>query len=499
MRNRYSQGRRGRPIGVAAALTLLLGFAAVGVPYAAFARALPTTFADLTERLLPSVVNISTTQTIKSSGNGLGGTPDRPRFPPGSPFEEFFREFFDREHRRGAPERKATSLGSGFVVDAAGLIVTNNHVIAEADEITVTFADETRLPARVVGRDAKTDLALLRVKPEKPLTVASFGDSDAVRVGDWVLVIGNPFGLGGTVTAGIVSARHRDINAGPYDDFIQTDASINRGNSGGPMFNLRGEVVGVSTAIFSPTGASVGIGFAIPASLAEPIVGQLEKYGKARRGWLGVRIQTVSDEIAQGLGLKRASGALVASLSKDSPAERGGIAVGDVILAFDGLPIGQMRRLPRVVAQTPVGKPVDVVVWRKGARKTLRIELGEFPEDEKTLAARTPDGSKPDDSVEVLGLKLSTVTEDLRKRFNLGEDVHGVIVTEVEADSPAADKHIRPGDIIRRVGPAQSKVASPAEVKTQIDRARESPMRTVLVLLEREGSQRFVAIGLAKG
>ncbi len=493
-----SQARQGRPVGAAVALTLLLGFAAAGAPHTAFARA-PTTFADLAQRLLPSVVNISTTQMIKNTGDRPPATPERPQLAPRSPFEEFFREFFEQQQRRGGPERKATSLGSGFVIDAKGLIVTNNHVIAEADEITVTFSNDTKLPAIVVGRDAKTDLALLRVEPKTALTAVTFGNSDKTRVGDWVLAIGNPFGLGGTVTAGIVSARQRNINAGPYDDFIQTDASINRGNSGGPMFNIEGEVIGVNTAIFSPTGGSIGIGFAIPANLARPIVKQLEQYGKARRGWLGVRIQTVTEEIAQGLGLPQASGALVAGLSEDGPAARGKIEVGDVILSFDGMPITEMRRLPRVVAETSVGKPVNVVVWRKGAKMTRRIELGEFPEDSQKLAARTPAGPKSVESVEALGLKLSMVTAALRQRFNLGEDIRGVVVTEVEAGSPAADKQIRPGDIIRKIGPAQSSVTNPSEVKLQVEKARKSSGSTILVLVEREGSQRFVAIKIAKG
>ncbi len=493
-----SRGWQGRLIGMAVAAAFALGFAAAGAPHAALAKAPPTTFADLAQRLLPSVVNISTTQVVKRS-EAPGGPQDRPRFAPGSPFEDFFREFFDRQRRGGSPERKATSLGSGFVIDAEGLIVTNNHVIAEADEITVTFADETKLQATVVGRDAKTDLALLRVKPAKTLTAVKFGNSDSARVGDWVVAIGNPFGLGGTVTAGIVSARHRDINSGPYDDFIQTDASINRGNSGGPMFNVKGEVIGVNTAIFSPTGGSVGIGFAIPANLAKPIVGQLEEYGRARRGWLGVRIQTVTDEIAQGLGLPEASGALVAALSEGGPAAEGKIEVGDVILSFDGRAITEMRRLPRVVAETAVGAPVSVVVWRKGAKKTLRIQLGEFPEDERRRAARTPSGPVSSESVQVLGLKLSSVTEDLRRRFDLSEDIQGVVVTEVESGSPAAGKQIRPGDIIRKIGPAQSSVTSPAEVESQVDKARKASMGTVLVLVERSGNQRFVAIKIAEG
>ena len=297
-------------------MVVVAGLAVVSAPVQA--RSAPDSFADLAERLLPSVVNISTTQVQKKSEKG---GPQVPRFSEESPFQDFFKEFFDRQ-QRDTPQRRATSLGSGFVISDSGYVVTNNHVIAEADEVTVTLHDDTKLEAKLIGRDPKTDLALLKVEPKSPLVAVPFGDSGKTRVGDWVVAIGNPFGLGGTVTAGIVSARQRDINSGPYDDFIQTDASINRGNSGGPMFNLKGEVIGINTAIFSPSGGSVGIGFAIPANLARPIIEQLQQYGKARRGWLGVRIQTVTDEIAQSLGLEKATGALVASLNKDGPAEK---------------------------------------------------------------------------------------------------------------------------------------------------------------------------------
>ena len=480
------------------ALTLA-GIATVMIALAvpAAARTAPQSFADLAQRLLPSVVNISTTQIVKPSSGPQQSPPQQGA--PGSPFEDFFREFFDRRQERGTPRRNATSLGSGFVIDPKGLIVTNNHVIAEADEITVTFSDDRKLKAKVVGRDAKTDLAVLKVEPKKPLPSLKFGDSDRARVGDWVVAIGNPFGLGGTVTAGIVSARHRDINSGPYDDFIQTDASINRGNSGGPMFNLAGEVVGINTTIFSPTGGSVGIGFAIPAKLAKPIIDQLIEFGRARRGWLGVRIQTVTDEIAQGLGLPKASGALVASLSEGGPAKKANIAVGDVILTFNGKPITEMRSLPRIVAETPVGKTVNVVVWRKGAKKTLRVNLGEFPDEPQQIAARTPSQPRAATAVETLGLKLATITPALRQRFNLDDNVSGVVVTEVEAGSAAAEKQIRPGDVIRKIGPEQSKVSRPNQVKKQVDKARGASMSTVLVLVERDGNQRFVAIKLAKG
>jgi serine protease Do len=473
--------------------------AALVIPPAlpAAAQSAPASFADLSARLLPSVVNISTTQTIK---RGEGPSAQRPQLPPGSPFEDFFREFFDRQQRRGTPSRRATSLGSGFIIDAAGYVVTNNHVIAEADEITVTLADDRRLEAKVVGRDAKTDLALLKVESDTPLRAVAFGDSRGTRVGDWVVAIGNPFGLGGTVTAGIVSARHRDINSGPYDDFIQTDASINRGNSGGPMFNLDGEVIGVNTAIFSPSGGSVGIGFAIPSNLAKPIIDQLRKFGRARRGWLGVRIQTVTDEIAQSLELDKTSGALVADLTGGGPAEKGKILVGDVILTFDGKDVDEMRSLPRIVAETAVGETVVVEVWRQGAKVKLNIVLGEFPDDERLVASRSePQKPEAEKDLAVLGLTLSAVTPELRTRFKLDDDVEGVIVTKVEEGSAAATRQIRPGDIIRKVGHEHVPVKRPSQVKKLVDDARKANRKTIIVLVEREGGRRFVPIKIDKG
>ena len=462
----------------------------------ALAKAPPASFADLAARLLPSVVNISTTQTVRPDS---GNRPELPRFAPGSPFERFFRDFFERQQQNPSPQQRVTSLGSGFVIDPSGVIVTNNHVIAEADKIAVILSDKTRLEAKVIGRDAKTDIALLRVDPgKKKLAALKLGNSDSSRVGDWVLAIGNPFGLGGTVTAGIVSARQRDINSGPYDDFIQTDASINRGNSGGPMFNLAGEVIGINTAIFSPTGGSVGIGFAIPSNLAGPIVDQLLKFGRARRGYLGVRIQTVTEEIAQGLELPGASGALVTSLAEDGPAAKAKVEVGDVILTFDGKPISEMRSLPRIVAETAVGRQVSLVVWRKGARKTLKVRLGEFPEEDRQVAARTPEAEPRQPTVRTLGLDLATITPAIRKRFNLAEDATGVVVVEVEPDSPAAEKRIRPGDIIRKVGPQQSEITEPSQVEKAVESARKAKRKTLLVLVERERSQHFIALGIAK-
>ncbi|MEI8394185.1 MAG: DegQ family serine endoprotease [Rhodospirillaceae bacterium] len=462
-------------------------------------------FADLAERLLPAVVNISTTQTVaQRHGNKGGATPEIPQFPPGSPFEEFFKDFFDRQGKEpNAPPRRATSLGSGFIVDAKkGLVVTNNHVIQDADEITVILHDDTNLKAEVVGRDTKTDIALLKVPTDHALVAVPFGDSDKMRVGDWVLAIGNPFGLGGTVTAGILSARARDINAGPYDDFLQTDASINRGNSGGPMFNLTGEVIGINTAIFSPSGGSVGIGFAIPSALARQVVAQIENYGHTRRGWLGVRIQGVTAEIAESLGLIKAHGALVASITPNGPAAAAGIQPGDVVLTFDSKEVNEMRRLPRIVADTPIAKVVPVVVFRKGKQLSFQVKVGELEAAEESglLTPNTEEnGTKTvplTKTFDKLGLKLSTLTADLRQQFELSAEVKGVVVTEVQAGSPAAEKSIRPGDVIVEVG--QQEVISPADVATKIQKARDESKKSVLMLVDRQGDLRFVALALTE-
>ena len=477
-------------------------------------------FADLAERLLPAVVNISTTQTIRAErgpqtpgerrrgGQGQGPQgqgPEIPQFPPGSPFEEFFKEFFDRQGRGGqqgerpeAPSRRAQSLGSGFIIDPSGIVVTNNHVIAEADEIRVTLQDNTQLVAKVLGRDTKTDLAVLKVEPAKPLPAVKFGDSDRARVGDWVMAIGNPFGLGGSVTVGIVSARARDINAGPYDDFLQTDASINRGNSGGPMFNMAGEVVGINTAIYSPTGGSVGIGFAVPSTLARNVVEQLQKFGKTRRGWLGVNIQSVTDEIAESLGLDKAKGALVARVTDKGPADAGKILPGDVVIRFDGRDVTEMRRLPRMVAETAVDKTVDVVVWRKGREVPLKIKLGELPEDDQLAAAppNTPGAPgvprAPTATVDTLGMSLTQLTAELRERYEIPEKTKGVLVTKVAEGSTAAERDLRAGDVIVEV--AQEEVTSPSQVVKKVTEAGTAGRKSVLVMVERRGEQRFVGL-----
>src|SRR5262245_52196152 len=352
----------------------------------------PDNIADVAERVIDAVVNISTSQKVEVRRGQM------PQVPQDSPLDELFKEFFKNRRGQGGDQdsdntpstRRVNSLGSGFVIDAQGIVVTNNHVISEADEVTVIFNDGSRLKAEVIGRDTKVDLALLKVKPDKPLKFVKFGDSEKLRLGEWVVAIGNPFSLGGTVTAGIISARNRDINSGPYDNYIQTDAAINRGNSGGPLFNLDGDVIGVNTAIISPSGGSIGIGFAVPSKTALAVIDQLQNFGETRRGWLGVRIQQVTDEIAESLGIKPARGALVAGVDEKGPARPAGIEPGDVIVKFDGKEIKEMRDLPRVVADTPVGKEVPVQVIRKGKEETKTVTLGRLEDGERQASLTTP-------------------------------------------------------------------------------------------------------------
>ena len=373
--------------------------------------------------------------------------------------------------------------------------MTNHHVIDGADEITVLLHDGTSLEAEVIGSDEKTDLAILKVANGKPLPAAEWGDSDKTRIGDWVIAIGSPFGLGGTVTAGIVSARDRVINSGPYDDFIQTDAAINRGNSGGPMFNLDGRVIGINSVIISPSGGSAGIGFAIASNLARNVIEQLRDYGRARRGWLGVRIQTVTDELAEGLRLDNATGALVASVTEEGPAEAAGIEQGDVILKFDGRDVTEMRKLPRMVAETGIGKAVDVMVWRKGEEVTLQVELGELDEEEMAAVALGKEPvEKKSSLVESLGLKLAQLTPELRTQFELGEDLEGVVITDVEAEGTAAEKGLRPGDIIVEVD--QEEVSTPGDVADKVERAKDENFRVVTLLVFRQGDFQWVAVRL---
>ena len=462
------------------------------------APAYPPSFAELSQKLLPAVVNISTLQVVNTSGPEM----EMPQFPPGSPFEEFFKDFMDQQ-RNGRP-RRAASLGSGFIVDAnEGYIITNNHVIQDAEEITVILQDDTNLAAKLVGKDEKTDIALLKVDPKgHNLTAVPWGDSDIMRVGDWVLAIGNPFGLGGTVTQGIISARARNINSGPYDDYIQTDASINRGNSGGPMFNLKGEVVGINTAIFSPSGGSIGIGFAIPSALAKGVVTQLVEYGRTKRGWLGVRIQAVTQDIADSLNFGAARGALVAGIAPEGPAAKAGIETGDIIITFDGKPVEDMRRLPSIVAETPVGQDAKVTVWRQGQSREMTVKVAELEQAEDdglvTADAQHDSTAEPPKAEEkAYGLSLSTLTRAMRGKFDVGESVQGVLVTDVDPDSPAAERDLQAGDVIVEAG--QSEIKAPAEFIKKANEAKAAGRKSLFLLVERKGDLRFVALPLEEG
>jgi serine protease Do len=483
------------PRGAAAAM---LAAALLLAPACEAAARGPENIADVAEQVIDAVVNISTSQKVD---NRMGALPD---LPPGSPMEEFFDEFF--KNRRGGQGddsdhalRRISSLGSGFIIDPSGLVVTNNHVIADSDEIHVILNDGTKLKAEIVGKDTKSDLALLRVHPDKPLKAVKFGDSDKLRLGEWVIAIGNPYSLGGTVTAGIVSARNRDINSGPYDNYIQTDAAINRGNSGGPLFNLNGEVVGVNTAIYSPTGGSIGIGFAVPSNSAVPVIDQLRQYGETRRGWLGVRIQPVTDDLADSLGVKPPRGALVAGVDDRGPAKPGGIQAGDVVVVFDGHQIKEMHDLPRIVADTPVGKEVDVVVIRQGKEETHRVKIGRLEDGEK-LAALEKKTAAPEQKTVVqktLGLELAALSDDLRKKFKVRDDVKGVLVTDVDASVAAAqpDKRLAPGDVIVEVQYQQ--VGTPADLQNRVDQLKEQGKKVAVLLVSNpDGDTRIVALSL---
>ena len=458
----------------------------------------PGSVADLAERLSPAVVNISTSQTVV----GGSGVP-LPELPENSPFKEFFDDFFKNQQRDGSLPlpRKVSSLGSGFIIDPSGLVVTNAHVIEAADDIQVTLPDGTHLKAKLLGKDVKTDLALLQVESERALPHVQFGDSDKMRVGDWVIAIGNPFGLGGSVTLGIVSARNRDIHSGAYDDFIQTDAAINRGNSGGPLFDIHGNVVGVNTAILSPSGGSIGIGFAVPANTAVKVIDQLREYGETRRGWLGVKIQLVTGEIAASLGLGEARGALVAEVTAQGPAQVSGIQPGDVITDFAGRPITQMRDLPRIVANTPVGQSVSVTLLRDGSEVTVQVTVGLLEEAETPAATQgesAPDATaQPVPDVDVLGMKLAPLTDAVRLQYGIGKDVKGAVVTQVAPDSPAREKMVEPGDVITEAG--EKLVTSPDDVRARVAELQEEGKANILLLLSksgRKGEMRFIPLRL---
>jgi serine protease Do len=474
-------------------------------------------FAPLVKKVMPAVVNISVTEKTgagddtaqndqdQDTGPDQGGP--QQGFPP-SPFDEFLRRFFEQQGqpfgRQGrpfgnAPHAQRIALGSGFIIDPKGYVVTNNHVVANGEKVTVVFQDNSKHPAKVIGRDSKTDLALLKIDAKEPLPYVSWGDSNAAQVGDWVLAVGNPFGLGGTVSTGVISARGRDIHSGPYDDFLQIDASINRGNSGGPTFDLNGQVIGINTAIYSPNGGSVGIGFAIPSSLAKPVIEQLKEHGKVERGWLGVQIQEVTPEIAKSLGLPKAEGALVADVTKDSPAAKAGLKQGDVILAFDGHDIAKVRDLPLVVAETPVGEKAKVEVLRGGDKKTIDIAIGPMPENPQQVAQNDQGGDEQESggSATAMGVKLAPLNEQLRRQAHVPKSVKGVVVTAVADDSPLAALGIQPGDVIQSIN--QQKVTTPKQAESKLKEAESAKNKNVLLLINRHGTNEYLALSLTSG
>jgi serine protease Do len=460
-------------------------------------------FAPLVKRVLPAVVNISVTE--KTGANVA--SEELPEQFRGTPFDEFLRRFFD-QHGGGQSGSqpfsegpgdeggvKRIALGSGFIVDPSGLIVTNNHVVGEAAKVEIVLQDNTKYPAQIVGRDPHTDLAVLKITPDKPLPSVAFGDSSAAEIGDWVVAVGNPFGLGGSVTTGIISARGRDIHSGEFDDFLQIDAPINRGNSGGPTFNLNGEVIGINTAIYSPNGGSVGIGFAVPSNVAKTVVAQLEAHGKVSRGWLGVQIQEVTPAIAASLGLHGEHGAIVAVVAPDSPGAKAGLKQGDVILSFNGSEVTQLRDLPRLVAAMTPGSAAALAIWRNGQTSELHTTLGEAPENPRVaLAAGEKSGGE--DQGKALGMHFSELTNDLRRELNVGHDVHGVVVSGIDSGSLADTLGLARGDVLVSID--QQPVRTPEEAARQLKEIASSPKKTALLLLNRHGVTQYVGVKLSR-
>lgn len=498
---------------IAAIAGIALVAGSLTAPVAALAQSHgPESVADLAEPLLDAVVNISTSQNVKTDGKG----PVPPKLPEGSPFQEFFKDYFDSQKPEGG--EKVNSLGSGFVIDPAGYVVTNNHVIEGADAIEVIFPNGSKLKATLVGTDTKTDLSVLKVEPKTPLKAVKFGDSRSMRIGDWVMAIGNPFGLGGSLTVGVISARGRNINAGPYDNFIQTDAAINKGNSGGPLFNMKGEVIGINTAIISPSGGSIGIGFAVPTELAQNIVQQLIEFGETRRGWLGVRVQPVTDDVAASLGMDSAKGALISGVAKGGPVENGPIQAGDVVLKFDGKDIHEMRDLLRIVAESPVGKDVDVVILRDGKEETVKVKLGQLQdatasaEDQQSedgdggVVAPEDDGGTDDQAQDqtpevreapqsVLGMNLVVLSNELRTEKGIAESVEGVLVASVDPGSPAEQKGMKAGDIIVEVG--QDFMEVPGDVLVRVNGLKSEGRKNAhMMVADAQGNLRVVALPL---
>ncbi len=477
-----------RPYDLRAMFVALMGALALMLTtIAAEARAAPESFADLAEKVSPSVVNITTTTVVEAS------TEQQPIVPEGSPFEDFFRDFMDRNGQGPQGPRRSQALGSGFVISEDGYIVTNNHVIEGADEIEIEFFEGFTLAAELVGTDPKTDIALLKVESDTPLKYVAFGDSDVMRMGDWVMAMGNPLGQGFSVSAGIVSQRGRALS-GAYDDYIQTDAAINRGNSGGPLFNMEGQVIGVNTAILSPNGGSIGIGFSMASNVVTKVVDQLKEFGETRRGWLGVRIQDVTDDVAEAMGLEAAKGALVTDVP-DGPSKDAGIESGDVILSFDGTEVSDTRALVRTVGETEVGKAVRVIVFRDGKTKTLMVTLGRREEAEN-VAFPTDDMPMDDapESSSLLGMTLQPLDDTLREQLGVSATMDGLAVMEVDEASEAFAKGLRAGDVITEAG--QQPVTAAADLEARMVEARDAGRKTVLLLVRRAGEPRFVAIGV---
>ena len=482
----HTQWMRAMAMGVMALTLLIL--------QASMALAKPESLAPLAEKISPSVVNITTSTTVEGRTGPQGIVPE------GSPFEDFFREFQDRNNDgEGNRPRRSSALGSGFVISEDGYVVTNNHVIESADEITIEFFSGEELVAKVIGTDPKTDIALLKVEASQPLPFVSFGDSNAARVGDWVIAMGNPLGQGFSVSAGIVSARNRALS-GTYDDYIQTDAAINRGNSGGPLFNMDGEVIGVNTAILSPNGGSIGIGFSMASNVVTRVIDQLQEFGETRRGWLGVRIQDVTDDVADAMGLKKAVGALITDVP-EGPAREAGLKTGDVIKSFDGVEVVDTRGLVRQVGNSPVGATVRVTVLRDGKTQTIKVVLGRREDADGAVPAavdeNADDGTEAEpQSTMLMGLTLMPLTDDLRAELGADGDMSGLAVTDVDQTSEAFEKGLRMGDIITEAG--QEQVTSIADLEARIAAAKEAGRKSLLLLVRRGGDPRFVALSLAE-
>jgi len=490
VRERRPRALRALGLGLAAGSLLVWN----GLAYAAPP---PESFSGLAKTVTPAVVNIASARQFSGPEVQM---PDMPfNFPEGSPFEKFFKQFRDQmgQGNRGKAEpRMETGLGSGFIVDPSGYVVTNNHVVDGASEVKVKLNDDSVYPAEIVGTDPQTDMALLKIDAKRSLPAVRFGDSDKAEVGNWVMAVGNPFGLGGTVTAGIISARGRDIDAGPYDDFLQIDAPINQGNSGGPLFDMEGKVIGVNSAIYSPNGGSVGIGFAIPSNIAKTVVAQLKENGKVERGWLGVQIQKVTPEIAGALGLTEAQGAMVTEVTPDGPASKAGLKQGDVILSFAGHKVGNPRELARVVAKEPAGRRTSLTVWRNDGEKSLSVVTAQQPAEFRMAAAQSGAGPESSYYSEDLNADLASLTPERRTEFGIGDGVSGVLVLDVKEGS-VFEQGLRAGDVIKQVD--QASVSSPQDVDSLVRKAKSGSEEAILLLVNRQGQDLFLGlkIGIA--